>query len=74
MKESKGFIMKGKLFNCSNGATSSEHCFVIADGGKHGYFVSSKKADGPLMNGACISFELEDQKKGSIVTDVHILD
>ena len=66
--------MKGKLFNCSAGDTSSEHCFVIADGGKHGYFVSAKKADGPLVNGACVSFDLERQKRGPVATHIHILD
>lgn len=65
--------MKGKLFNCNNGNTHSEQCFVIADGGKHGYFVSSKRSDGPLVNGACITFEIEDQKSRSIVTDIHVL-
>jgi len=65
--------MKGKLVNCSDGNISSEHCFVVADGGKHGYFVSAKNSDGPLVNGACISFELEEQKQGSVATHIHIL-
>lgn len=65
--------MKGTLFNCSEGNMSSKQCFVIADGGDHGYFVSAKKADGPLVNGACISFDLEDQKKGPVATHIHIL-
>jgi len=66
--------MKGKLFNCSGGATGSEHCFVIADGGKHGYFVSAKKSDGPLINGACVTFDLENKGSGDTVTHIHILD
>ena len=66
--------MKGKLFNCSSGDTKSEHCFVIADGGKHGYFVSAKKSDGPLANGVCITFDLEDKGRGDLATHIHILD
>ena len=65
--------MKGKLFNCSNETTGSEQCFVIADGGKHGYFVSAKNSDGPLVNGACITFDLDHQKRGDIATNIHIL-
>ena len=63
--------MKGKLFNCD---INSENCFVIADGGKHGYFVSAKKSDGPLVNGACVTFDLESQKRGSVATHIHVLD
>lgn len=66
--------MKGKLVNCNNGDTSSKHCLVIADGGKHGYFVSSKNSDGPLVNGACVTFDLEQQKQGDVATHIHILD
>ncbi len=65
--------MKGKLFNCSGGTTSAEQCFVIADGGKHGYFVSAKDSDGPLINGACVTFELRGKEKGDIATNIHIL-
>ena len=65
--------MKGKLFNCSAGNASSEQCFVIADGGKHGYFVSAKSSDAPLVNGACITFELDSQKRGTIATNIHVL-
>jgi len=66
--------MKGKLFNCSAGTTSSEHCFIISDGGKHGYFASAKNSDGPLVNGACVSFELYSKKRGPVATHIHILD
>ena len=69
----KGSIMKGRLFNCSGGEKGAEHCFVIADGGKHGYFVSAKKSDGLLMNGACITFDLEDKGRGDIATHIHVL-
>ncbi|HIC44514.1 MAG TPA: hypothetical protein EYO73_09620 [Sulfurimonas sp.] len=65
--------MKGKLFNCSGDATHSEHCFVIENGGRHGYFVSSEKSDGPLVNGACVTFELDKQKSGAIAKSIHIL-
>jgi len=66
--------MKGKLVNCNNGDISSEHCLVIADGGEHGYFVSSKDSDGPLVNGACVTFDLERRRKEPVATHVHILD
>ena len=65
--------MKGKLFNCSGGTTSPEQCFVIADGGKHGYFVSAKEADGPLVNGACVTFDLQGQERGPVATNIHVL-
>lgn len=65
--------MKGKLFNCSNGTAGSEQCFVIVDGGKHGYFVSAKSSDGPLVNGACVTFDLDRQERGPVATNIHIL-
>ncbi len=65
--------MKGKLFNCSNGSSSSEHCFVIADDGKHGYFASAKKSDGPLFDGGCVTFDLERKKRGPVATHIHVI-
>lgn len=65
----KGYLMKGKLLNCSS---MSGFGYVVVDGGKHAYFVSAKDADGSLVDGDRVSFDLEHHKRGPIAVYLHI--